>query len=105
MRNGKEKRPELEGIFLMFRPPISSAFHVLSGALIAVGRGAWAIGATVDEGWFAATALEGDEPGDDSDSFPFTSVAGVCGLMRFGFVMGIADLVTVREAIALARAL
>lgn len=104
MRNGKEKRPELEGIFLMFMPPISSAFHVLSGALIAVGRGAWAIGATVDEGWFAATALEGDEPGD-SDSFPFASDAGVCGLTRFGFVMGIADLVTVREAIALARAL
>ena len=104
MRNGKEKRPELEGIFLILRPPISSAFHVFSGALIAVGRGAWAIGATVDEGWFAAIALEGDESGD-SESFSFTSVAGVCGLMRFGFVMGMADLVTVREAIALARAL
>ena len=62
------------------------------------------MGATVDEGWFAAKALEGDESGD-SESFPFTSVAGVCGLTRFGFVMGMADLVTVREAIALARAL
>ena len=53
MRNLKEKRPELGGIFLMLRPPISSAFQVFSGGLMAVGRGASAIGATVDEGWFA----------------------------------------------------
>jgi hypothetical protein len=46
----KEKRPELGGIFLILRPPISSAFHVFSGGLMAVGRGASAIGATVDEG-------------------------------------------------------
>lgn len=103
MRNAKEKRPELGGIFLMPRPPISSALHVFSGGLAAVGRGA-AIGATVEEGWFTATELEGEESGD-SESFPFTSVAGVCGLMRFGFVIGMADLTTVREAIALARAL
>ena len=105
MRNLKEKRPELGGIFLILRPPISSAFHVFSGGLMAVGRGASAIGATVDEGWFTATALEGEESGD-SDSFPLNnSVAGVCGLMRLGFVMETADLATVREAIALARAL
>jgi len=104
MRNVKEKRPELGGIFLILRPPISSAFHVFWGGLAAVGRGTSAIGATVDEGWFTAPALEGEESGD-SKSFPFVSVEGVCGLMRFGFVIGMADLAIVREAIALARAL
>ena len=39
---------------------IRRVFLVFSGALIAVGHRAWAIGATVDEGWFTAKELEGE---------------------------------------------
>jgi hypothetical protein len=94
----KEKRPEEEGMFLIFTPPISSEFHVFSGGRIVVGRGASVTGATVDEGWLAlgedceGSEVEGEE-----------TVSGG-GLTRLGLVIGMADLVTVREAIALARA-
>lgn len=74
-----------------------------------VGRAASAIGATVEEGWFTAPTLTGDESegsgasDDESESLcrPFGSDSG---LMRLGLVIGIADFVIVREAIALARA-
>jgi hypothetical protein len=77
---------------------------VFCGGRIAVGRGASIIGATVEEGWFALVALceLGDvSSGGLSSSFtPFISVLG----LGLGFVIGIADLATVREAMALARA-
>jgi hypothetical protein len=95
---------------------MSSEFHVFCGGF-AVSRGASDIGATVDEGWFSmalvrlgelSDALVGagvDETriSDSLDNDSWTSVL-TSGLTRFGFVIGIADLVTVREAIALARA-
>jgi hypothetical protein len=90
---------------MLFRltPPISSEFQVFSGGRMAVGRGASAIGATVEEGWFAFEDV-GDVSGagvnDEGISLdPFNSA-----FARFGFVIGIADFATVREAIALARA-
>lgn len=67
------------------------------GGRIAVGRGASAMGATVDEGWLAVALFKLGEP-----SSCFTSVLGA-GFV-FGFVMGMADRVTVLEAMALARA-
>lgn len=79
---------------------------MLSGGLIAVGRGATDIGAILDGGE-ATAPLTGeplaDEVVEDSDSFIVPFVSGT-NLKRLGFVMGIADLVTVRDAIALARA-
>lgn len=101
IRNLKEKSPEVEGIFLMLTPPMSNEFQVFSGERIAVGRGA--TGATVEEGW--STTLTGDasEASDVSGSFVEPLVCGG-GLTRFGLVIGMADLVTVREAMALARA-
>jgi len=87
----------------MFRPPISNEVHVFSGGLIAVGRGTSEIGATVDDGWFAGV-LPGEDCGDSDESFPFVSATGGGGFTRFGLVIGIADFVTVREAMALARA-
>lgn len=98
MRNVNVNKPDVEGMFLMCTPPISSEFQVFSGGLGAVGLGASAMGATVDEGWLTATAPAtlGDEPvafdgvaGDsDSPSFgvPFVSA----GLTAFGFWIGIA---------------
>lgn len=63
-----------------------------------VGRGASATGATVEEGWFVFGELwEGSELEGEA------AVSGG-GLTRLGLVMGMADLVMVREAIALARA-
>lgn len=63
-----------------------------------VGRGASATGATVEEGWFVLGELwEGSELEGEA------AVSGG-GLTRLGLVMGMADLVMVREAIALARA-
>jgi hypothetical protein len=77
---------------------------VFCGGRIAVGRGASMMGATVEDGWFSLVALceLGDvSNGVPSSSFtPFTSAVG----LRLGFVIGMADLVTVRDAIALARA-
>lgn len=74
-----------------------------------MGRGASAIGATVEEGWLTAPTLPGDESEasgvseDASESLikPFISASG---LMRLGFVIRMVDLVIVREAMALARA-
>jgi hypothetical protein len=108
MRKVKEKRPEVEGIVLMLTPPISREFQVFSGGRVAVGRGASAIGATVEDGWFTGPAPQGGVSGGagavvDSTSFD-TPLISEGGLIRFGFVMGMADFVTVREAIALARA-
>ena len=89
----------------MLTPPMSSEFQVLSGGRLSVGRCASAIGATVEDGWLIAPELAGDksEPSDESVSFadPFNSGDG---LTRLGFVMGMADFVTLRDAIALARA-
>ena len=105
MRNLKERRPDVGGIFLMLIPPMSSEVHVFSGGRFAVRRGASAIGATVEEGWFGAFELVGDasDMSEESESFvePFTSGGSK---IRLGFVIGIADFVTVREAMALARA-
>lgn len=98
MRNLNENSPDVGGIFLIFTPPISSEFHVFSCGRIVVGRGASATGATVEEGWFVlgevweGSELEGEATVSGGD------------LTRLGLVMGMADLVTVREAIALARA-
>jgi hypothetical protein len=88
---------------------MSNEFQVLSGGLLAVGRGASAIGATVEEGWLTAPVLVGDDSEgscaseDESESLarPLTSDIG---LIRLGLVIGMADFVIVREAIALARA-
>jgi hypothetical protein len=77
---------------------------VFCGGRIAVGRGASMMGATVEDGWFALVALcelgEVSSGAPSSSLVPFISVAG----LELGFVIGMADLVTVREAIALARA-
>lgn len=51
------KSPEVDGIVLILTPPMSSEFHVFSGGL-AVGRGASAMGATVEDGWFGAETGE-----------------------------------------------
>jgi len=109
MRKVKEKRPDVGGRCLICTPPMSSELQLFSGGLAAVGRGASDTGATVDEGWLT----EGLEPfvvgsplglvlipfSTPSDSFVTVSGGGLLGL-----VMGIADFVTVRDAIALARA-
>lgn len=87
---------------------------------LAVGRGASAIGATVDEGWLTTAFVTPGElspalkagveerAGVSGGSFEEDSVMSVfalgLGLTRLGFVIGIADLMTVREAMALARA-
>lgn len=76
---------------------------------MAVGLGASAIGATVEEGWLTAPTLAGDESEgsgaseDESESLskPLSSDSG---LIMLGLVIGMADFVIVREAIALARA-
>lgn len=74
---------------------------MLSGGRLAVGRGASVLGATVEEGWLAAFGEESGstvEDGEEVEEAPLISG----GL--FGFVIGMADLATVREAIKLARA-
>ena len=98
MRKVNEKRPEVAGMFLMLTPPMSSDVQVFSGGLIAVRRGASAIGPTVDEGWLTLPPV-GEASGE--------SVLGStgAGLSRLGFVIGIADFATVRDAIAFALAL
>jgi hypothetical protein len=103
IRNVNENKPDDGGIVLRLTPPISNEFQVFSGGRIAVGRGASAMGATVEEGWFAFEEV-GDVSGagvdDEGISFdPFNSP-----LVGFGLVIGIADLATVRDAIALALA-
>jgi hypothetical protein len=87
----------------MLTPPMSSEFHVFCGGRIAVGRGASAIGATVEDGWFALPGVGEASSEVESESF-VVPLASSGGLIGFGFVIGIADLATVREAIALARA-
>ena len=109
MRKVKEKRPDVGGRCLICTPPMSSELQLFSGGLAAVGRGASATGATVEEGWLTAELepfVEGSPLGLEpmpfstpSDSFVIVSGGGLLGL-----VMGIADFVTVRDAIALARA-
>ena len=90
MKRVKEKRPEFGGRFFMLTPPMSREVQLNSG----LGLDGWAIGATVEEGWLA---------------FPFSRVGesenSSGGGFGFGFVIGMADFATVREAIALARAL
>jgi hypothetical protein len=118
IRNVNENKPEFGGMLFIFTPPMSSEVHAFSGGLRAVGRGA-SEGAAVDDGWFAATLFGEDsevpavleDPADigivpfneddDSTSFEMTD----SGFGRLGFVIGIADLATVLEAMALARAL
>lgn len=106
MRKVKEKRPELGERFLIMTPPMSREFQVFSGGFAAVGRGASAMGPTMDEGWFAfAWWLLGEVSAEAlltkvMESSPFCSLGG--GLL--GFVMVTADFATVREAIALALA-
>lgn len=105
-RKVNEKRPEVDGRFLMLTPPMSNEFQVFSGGRMEWGRGATAIGATVDDGWFV---IDGDpslccvsgEATEASESleFPLTSGGGL-----FGLVIVTADLATDRAAIALARA-
>jgi hypothetical protein len=103
----------------MLTPPISREVQVFSGGLRAVGRGA-SDGAAVDDGWLAArlfgedseVAAVLDDPNgvdtvpfdDDDDSISLDIPLG-SDLGRLGFVIGIADLATVLEAMALARAL
>ncbi len=109
MRKVKEKRPDVGGRCFICTPPMSSELQLFSGGLAAVGRGASATGATVDEGWLMAELepfVESSPLGlvlmpfsTPSDSFVTVSGGGLLGL-----VMGIADFVTVRDAIALARA-
>ena len=110
MRKVKENRPELGGRFLILTPPMSREDQVLSGGLLAVGRGASAMGATVEDGWLTALPPPGDvscvsgvEVTDEESLVPLL-VASTGGLTRFGFVIGIADLKKPLEAIALALA-
>jgi hypothetical protein len=103
------KRPDVGGRFLICTPPMSSELQLFSGGLVAVGRGASATGATVDDGWLTLELVpfvEGSPPvlGLMPFSTPSDSLMIVSGGGLLGFVMGIADFVTVREAIALARA-
>ncbi len=110
MRKVKEKRPDVGGRCLICTPPMSSELQLFSGGLAAVGRGASATGATVDDGWltFELAPFVVDSPlglGLMPFSRPSESlVTNVSGGGLLGFVMGIADFVTVREAMALARA-
>ena len=109
MRKVKEKMPDVGGRCLICTPPMSSELQLFSGGLAAVGRGASATGATVDEGWLTAE-LEPFVVGSPFElvlmpfSTPFGSFVTVSGGGLLGLVMGIADFVTVRDAIALARA-
>ena len=107
----------------MFIPPISRAVQVFCGGLLAVGRGTSAIGATVEDGWFAAAALlelgelsdaelvadagiwAVDDPSPFLEAVSFVSVLAVgLALIALGLVIGMADFATVRDAMALARA-
>jgi len=82
----------------MLMPLMSSEVQVLSGGfIIVVGREASDMYPTADGGRFSF----GEESGETTT--PLGSIGGA--LTWFGLVMGIADLVTVREAMALARAL
>jgi len=77
---------------------MSSDVQVLSGGfIIVVGRETSAIDPTADDGRSPLGEASGES------AIPLGSV-GVA-LMRLGLVIGMADLVTVREAMALARAL
>lgn len=109
MRKVKEKRPDVGGRYFICTPPMSSELQLFSGGLAAVGRGASATGATVDDGWLTTELtpfVEGSPLGLGLIPFstPSDSFVAVSGGGLLGFVMGIADFVTVREAIALARA-
>ena len=105
----KEKSPEVGGRFLIFTPPISNDVQLFSGGFGAVSRGA-SDGPATAEGWLAATAgVVVSKP----PVMPFVPVVEFSasfdapfgpGLGKLGFVIGIADFATVREAIALARA-
>ena len=53
VRNVKEKRPDVGGMFLICMPPISSEFQDPCGGRAAVGLGVSLTGAAVEEGWFA----------------------------------------------------
>jgi hypothetical protein len=103
IRNVNEKRPDVGGMVFRLTPPISSEFQVFSGGRVAVGRGASAMGATVEEGWFAFEDV-GDVSGAGVDDEGISLDPFNSAFARFGFVIGIADFATVREAIALARA-
>lgn len=95
-----EKRPELGGRFLRLMPPMSSDVQVFSGGLTsAVGRGTSAAVPVVEAG-LSSIAPGGDAVGEPSPLLLESAV----GSFTFGLVMGMADLVTLREAIALARA-
>lgn len=91
----------------MLTPPMSSDVHVFSGGFIAVGREASTKGPGVDGRCKTAVPLPltGEESGEPSIALPLSCSVVGGGLMRLGLVIGMADLATVREAIALARAL
>ena len=83
----------------MLMPLMSSEVQVLSGGfIIAVGLEASDMYPTADGGRFSL----GEESGETTTT-PLGSI-GVA-LTRFGLVIRIADLVMVRDAMALARAL
>ena len=105
----KEKRPEVGGRFLIFTPPISNDVQLFSGGFGAVSRGA-SDGPATAEGWLAARA---GMVASEIPVVPFVPVVAFSasfdapfgsGLGRLGFVIGIADFATDREAMALARA-
>ena len=50
MRKVKVNKPEDGGIVFRLTPPMSNEFQVFSGGRLDVGRGASAMGATVEEG-------------------------------------------------------
>lgn len=94
-----EKRPEDEGRFLRLIPPISSDDQVFSGGLTAVGRGTSTGVPAADAGLSSVT------PGGDAVGEPLPLPLESAGAsFTFGLVIGMADFVTLREAIALARA-
>ena len=76
------------GGFFMYTPPMSNEVRLDSGRDL---EGS-AMGATVDEGWLAFP-LDKSAPSDLSG-----------GGFRLGFVIGIANFATVREAIVFSRA-
>ena len=78
---------------------MSSEVQVFSGGLTAVGRGT-SVGVPVVDAGLSSVAPGGDAVGEPLP-LPLES-AGAS--FTFGLVMGMADLVTLREAIALARA-
>ena len=108
MRNVKVNRLELPGKCFIFTPPMSNEVHAFVGGSVIEGRATSMTGPAVEEGWLAeAPAVFGDDCAVPSCNagLPVSSATLFVSGGLLGLVMGIADLVTVRDAIALARAL